>query len=514
MPDEVLKMTRKLLTGLILVCSLLSWIAPVVSAAGKEKKIKIRGYITNIVSPTSFEIDEYKITKDESIVLDFENKDEKNPVQFKPEDIRIGTEIEVQGIYNEETNELKATKVKIDLDQFRKLKNTAVLTHDVGGVEKTLDGWKGTFWADGRRIRIEPSTKVLFELNKTEKKVVEKEAKEKQKQKGKGQEEVAEQSEDDEFANSAPLGTVSEVKAGMFFTYEGVEQPDGTVLASRVLFMKNELEKGESDLWKSFKLKEKPSNFAEGNPGELKIDRVGKFKLLPNKEVQDFVTRIGERVIPAYQKNMAADDPLKIPFKFYVINEKSANAFALANGVIVVHSGLITTLESEGQLAAVLAHEVAHSTQEHTWRQLNKDKGKRTAIMIGSIAAAAFGLGGVSDILQLTLAAMVNGYSRKLENQSDRLGLEYMVAGGYDPREAPRVWKVMGAKYGDSPTNLFWSSHENKATRRSFLMVEIRNNYSHLDLNSMRRGDEAEYERIVLLTKDAAAKKKKIKVTS
>jgi predicted Zn-dependent protease len=37
------------------------------------------------------------------------------------------------------------------------------------------------------------------------------------------------------------------------------------------------------------------------------------------------------------------------------------------------------------------------------------------------------------------------------------MGLEYMAAAGYDPREAPRAWKVMSKKYGDSPTNFFWS---------------------------------------------------------
>src|SRR5688572_15656572 len=128
---------------------------------------------------------------------------------------------------------------------------------------------------------------------------------------------------------------------------------------------------------------------------------------------------------------------------------------------------------------------------------MKKDEGKRTASAIGGIAAAAFGLYGVSDILQLTLAAMQNGYNRRLENQADRIGMEYMVAAGYDPREAPRVWKMVAKKYGDAPTNFFWSRHENHANRRSFLMVEIRNNYSQLDLNSMKKGDESEYERIV-----------------
>ncbi|MGI8468130.1 MAG: M48 family metallopeptidase [Pyrinomonadaceae bacterium] len=489
------------LAGLIL-CVFFSTSLPVKADGNKGKQVKIHGYITNVISPKSFEIDDYKITDDDSVVLDFENQD--GTFQFKPEDIRVGTEIEVQGELDEETNELKAKKLKIDLEQFRKLKNTTILTRAPEGIEKTENGWHGVFWADGRRIRIEPTTQVLFEPNKSEKKAARNEAKNKEK--------VEPKTDGDEFSDGEPLKSVSDVKAGMFAVYEGVEQADGTILASRIVFTKDELEKGEGNLWKSLKIKEKAPNFTEGNPGELKINQVGKFKLLPNKEVQEYVRRVGQSLIPAYQKNLPDGDPQKIPFKFYVVSEKSPNAFALANGIVVVHSGMITMLENEAQLAAVMSHEISHATQEHTWRQMNKDKGKRTAIQIGGIAAAAFGLYGVTDILQLTLAAMVNGYQRSLENQADRIGLEYMTAAGYDPREAPRVWKVMSKKHGDAPTNFFWSNHDNNAARRSFLMVEIRNNYSELDFSQLKKGDENEYEKIIALTKDAAAKKKKIKV--
>lgn len=496
-------MTKKIFALIMLAALLISTQPVSLFAAAKPKKIKIQGYITNVISPTSFEIDDYKITRDQSLVLEFENKD--IGVQFKPEDIRIGTEIEVQGMYDDETGELKATKVVVDLEQFSKLKNTSVLTRTPDGIEKTEAGWKGVFWADGRRIKIDDKTQVLFELNKSEKKEAKEAAKNPKKEIAKTEE------SSDEFSDSEPLKSVSDVKSGMFATYEGLEQPDGTILASLIIFWKNELEKGEGKFWESLNIKETAANFAEEKPGELKINQVGKFKLLPNDEVQNYVKALGEKLIPAHQKSLAADDPQKIPFKFYVVREKEVNAFATANGIIVINSGMLSLLENEAQLAAVLSHEISHATQEHSWRQMNKDKGKRTAVMVGSIAAAAFGLYGVSDILQLTMMAMVNGYQRRLENQADRVGLEYMVAAGYDPREAPRVWKLMAKKHGDAPTNFFWSSHSNNATRRSFLMVEIRNNYADMDLNSMSKGDESQYDRIKLLTEDAAQKKKKQK---
>src|ERR1044072_1974302 len=385
----------------LLICSFFVSAFSFPSGAPKIKKVKIRGYITRINSPTSFEIDDYRVTKDEEVVLDFENVN-NGDVKFKPEDIRVGTEIEVQGMFNDETDELTASKVSIDLDQFRTLRNTTILAATPAGIEKAEKGWQGTFWADGRRIRIEPSTQVLFELNKSEKKAV-KEGPKKEKEKDKKD---AENTQAAPAANTAadepetePLKDISNVKAGMYATYEGMEQPNGTILASKVTFVKNELEKGEGNFWKSLKIKEKAPNFTEGNPGELSIKQIGKFKLLPNKEVQDYVQRLGNSLVPAYQKNLPDNDPQKIPFKFYVISAKDPNAFALANGIVVINYSMITSLESEGQLAAVIAHEIAHATQEHTWRQMNKDKGKRTAIAIGGIAAAAFGFGMVQNIL-------------------------------------------------------------------------------------------------------------------
>ena len=460
------------------------------------KPIKIHGYITNIVSPTVFEIDDVKVSRSEMLIFNLENQDAT--VQFKPENIRVGTEIEVQGMLDDQTNELKAEKVSIDLDQFRKITNTTVLSRTPEGIAKTEKGWNGVFWADGRQIRIDETTQVLFQLNKSEQQAA----------KNPKVEAKKEAADEDEFANSEPLKDIAEVKPGMFATFEGMQQPDGAVLASRIIFVKNELEKGEGNLWKSMKITEKTPNFAQVEPGELKVSSVGKFKLLPNKEVQDYVERIGQSLVPAYQKALPDDDPQKIHFKFYVIRDKEPNAFALANGVVVVNSGMITTLENEAQLAAVIAHEISHSTQEHTWRAMNKDKNKRTALLVGSIAASIFAPG-LDTVLDLVNGAMVNGYSRRLEDQADRIGLEYMVAANYDPREAPRVWKIMSKKNGDLPNTFFWSSHNSNATRRSYLMVEIRDNYSQLNFNEMKKGNAEEYKKISDATALAAVKKKK-----
>jgi Zn-dependent protease with chaperone function len=507
-------------------------------SSAKPKEVKIRGYITQLVSPTSFEIEDYRITSEESLVLEFENQ--TAGLSFKKEDLRVGTLVEIRGLYDEEKNELKAKKMKVDLAQFRSLKVTTVL--DRKPLElRQLDGdkWGGVIAADGRRIRIEPDTRLLFKLNKTEKKEAKKEAEKKRKEEkakakeGKKEEKGAEEAkavaapvpaegkeaaEDDADAfeedrtGFAPLKSLADLGPGVTMTYEGKEQPDGTVSASFVEFIRNEKESGEESLWKQLKIKEKPFNFAAGKPGELKVGN-DSYKVLPDQEVQDYVARLGENLIPAYQKSLPADDPQKIPFRFTVIVQKGFNAAAYPNGVVVINSGVFEVLENEAQLAAVIGHEIAHATQEHTYRRMQKHKKKRTALMIGALFAGGMGYGGIQDILTLTVAAMVNGHGRTMENQADRVGMEYMADAGYDPRESPRVWKLVAKKYGDQGTNFFWSSHDAASERRSFQMVQLRNVFAGLDFASLKKNEE-QYVKMAERVKEAAAKKRKIKVTT
>lgn len=91
----------------------------------KPKDVKIRDYVTAVNSPTEFEIEDYRITRDVGFVLDFENA--SPDLQFKIEDIRVGVELEIKGTFDDATGELKAKSIKVDLEQFKPQKQTAIL---------------------------------------------------------------------------------------------------------------------------------------------------------------------------------------------------------------------------------------------------------------------------------------------------------------------------------------------------------------------------------------------------
>ena len=80
----------------------------------------------------------------------------------------------------------------------------------------------------------------------------------------------------------------------------------------------------------------KVTAFKGTKPGELKLGKAGKFKLAPNDEIQSYIRSLGERLVPESQKKLPPGDPNRIPFQFYVGEQKYPNAFATANGVVVV----------------------------------------------------------------------------------------------------------------------------------------------------------------------------------
>lgn len=128
------------------------------------------------------------------------------------------------------------------------------------------------------------------------------------------------------------------------------------------------------------------------------------------------------------------------PFAFApgVVLHNSMNAFAVPGGYLFVFTGLIMNLDSEAELAGVLAHEMAHVTQRHVATRIERGKYLTIASLLLAVAgvAAAGGAGGgalAAGALGAGQSAMLN-YSRLDENEADHIGYQYLVAAGYAPQ--------------------------------------------------------------------------------
>jgi predicted Zn-dependent protease len=165
-------------------------------------------------------------------------------------------------------------------------------------------------------------------------------------------------------------------------------------------------------------------------------------------------------------------------FRFAVLRHPVPNAFALPDGRIFVHEGLLALLENEAQLASVLAHESMHVEGHHSIvnaRQARRKSGGLLAFRV-ALSAAAPELGYLATALTDQIVSMmviqaIIGYGRELEEESDRNAVERLLAAGYDPSEMPRTFELLGEDpEGERPMpKPKWSSHPLAVQRAAYL---------------------------------------------
>lgn len=171
--------------------------------------------------------------------------------------------------------------------------------------------------------------------------------------------------------------------------------------------------------------------------------------LYDDKQLEHYVNAIAKKLQPPslYER---------IPFTVRVIRDPSLNAFALPNGAVYLHTGILASMDNEAQLAALLAHEMTHATNRHAVRQLRNTK--NTSGVFAAIFAATGGLGAV--FLPVAQAS-VTGYSRDLEREADREGFSLVEKAGYDVTESVKLFEQMKREVEDEEVKetYFFSSH-------------------------------------------------------
>lgn len=147
----------------------------------------------------------------------------------------------------------------------------------------------------------------------------------------------------------------------------------------------------------------------------------------------------------------------RVSFRIRVVKNPHLNAFALPNGAVFIHTGILSRMENEAQLATLMAHEMTHTTHRHAVKKYRDVKNKSawlatTIAISGDIGSLLGGLG--------TMAS-VTGYSRELEAEADIEGLKLVVAAGYDPREAPKLFDHMKKEVEDEKIKepFFFGTH-------------------------------------------------------
>lgn len=194
-----------------------------------------------------------------------------------------------------------------------------------------------------------------------------------------------------------------------------------------------------------------------------------KERLSTNSRWIGIVERLGKRIAQAANRPDYA-------WEFKLIDSPVKNAFCLPGGKVAIYTGILSVAQTEGGLAAVMGHEVAHATARHGGQRMTMALGTQ----LGLVGADAILGGKDSQQKSLLLAAIGAGvmvgavlpYSRSNESEADEMGLIYMARAGYDPREGPKFWgRFAGESKGAPPE--FLSTHPNSEGRKRAMETQL-----------------------------------------
>src|SRR5439155_16058481 len=204
-----------------------------------------------------------------------------------------------------------------------------------------------------------------------------------------------------------------------------------------------QLEDDEQRLWKTVLEEEK------------RLDRSGAIYDAP--VITAYLKEVIQKLVPEAMKS----SPLTIQVK--IVKNPLLNAFAFPNGIIYVHTGILARMENEAQLATLLGHELTHATHRHTIQELRGSRRSSAALATLQMVALPFGVFGaaVTALGAVGYVAAVTGYSRGREAEADQEGLALMVAAGYSPQEAPKLFEHLKRDLEERKVNepFFFGTH-------------------------------------------------------
>lgn len=188
-------------------------------------------------------------------------------------------------------------------------------------------------------------------------------------------------------------------------------------------------------------------------------------KRLPDEEWQAYLNEVGQKIVKVSDRH-------DIEYHFTVIESDQINAFAAPGGFVYFYTGLLSEMDNEAELAAVMAHEISHVVGRHGVKQVQ-------AIMGVSLAyELATGGKEQSKALQTAISVGLNlifaGYSREHEREADDFGFTYMMKAGYDPHAMVTMFEKLAAHGGESNSfEKLLASHPETQERIAYTQAKL-----------------------------------------
>lgn len=374
------------------------------------------GYITALHLPQGFDVDHEHVLLTRDTTFGYEKGKKTETHSPLIQNLHIGTRVSVTGAMDYKSKNFIAGTVLLRDDWNKKQSGLGVILKVVEA------GPYPVFRADGYDIRINADTNTSFAGN---------------------------------------LKSLADVTANDWLRFDGKRDDKGVLDASRAVFapgkptkfkvaqgleVANVHVKPADD--KADIAANAPDAFAPGEDGtaltedkKVKIGPFSHWHTLPaDQPLQQRVHRVGMTLIPAYQQQLADDDPSKIHFRFYAADySRTRSEICLLDGIIIVPMQAVERLQNDDQLAAVLADGVAYNLQRQAARAVVNLR-KQLGVAAAEAAAGFFipvpvvGIPGQNPYLAM-------------EEERGRIALSLMADAGYDPWQAPQAWRLLGPRH-------------------------------------------------------------------
>lgn len=190
--------------------------------------------------------------------------------------------------------------------------------------------------------------------------------------------------------------------------------------------------------------------------------------MLDDPEVTTYISRLGAKL-----SAKAAGE--RFPYQFRVVATREINAFALPGGFLFVNAGAIAAARNEGELAGVMAHEIAHAALRHGTNQASKQQIAKLGLgVLGTLAASGENpnIGqAIGSIGGLGANMLFLKFGRKAEKEADLEGARILVEAGYDPRDMANFFKTLQAEGGQRVPEML-SDHPDPGNRIKYILDE------------------------------------------
>ncbi|MBV8630415.1 MAG: hypothetical protein JOZ83_05790 [Silvibacterium sp.] len=304
----------------------------------------------------------------------------------------VGSRVTVHGKPDPQGNGFIADKVAVYSDNLpQKAVGAGLLS---GPIALTPSGksWSGTVDADGYHLTVTPDTEVTLPAAVTD---------------------------------PAALPPNSWVK------YKADWHINGKLVASQIAFCSFGRSDKEQKFAKSSDFRIDPPDYDKGTPGKVHFV-AHTMTILADRQLADHVTKIGESLVPDWQKKLADNDPEKVHFRFYILESSKTLKYPVSDeaGTVLVPANMLARLKNDAQLAALIAADVGAAIGEYYYQTLRERQ-----------AVEAFTWGGLATpfVGPIVASQASSDYWEAQMEHEYRVGMACMAAAEYDMRQAPEA---------------------------------------------------------------------------